>query len=66
MDEQKETAQLKTLSKMFDIPLWTLRAWASKRTFPGIIKRKRSLYVIVEEFRKWFFNGEIKKHGGRK
>jgi len=65
MNQKQETVQLKTLSKMFDIPLWTLRAWASKRTFPGIIKRNRSLYVVVERFREWFYKDEV-KYGGLK
>lgn len=49
-DGKKETASLNTLSKMFDIPLWSLRKWASQRKFPGIIKRGKSVYVDVEKF----------------
>jgi len=50
----KETAKLKTISEMFDIPLVTLRIWASKRLFPGIIKKDRSIYVNVKVFRDWW------------
>lgn len=53
---QRRTAQLETLSDVYDIPLNTLRKWASQRRFPGIVKRRgaRRIYVDVEKFDRWF------------
>ena len=48
-----ETARLETISQIFDIPLSTLRKWASQRKFPGIIKLGRSVRVDVPVFRTW-------------
>lgn len=56
----QETAKLITISNMFDIPLWTLRKLASARKFPGIIKKGRSLYVDIQQFREWWYKDEIK------
>ena len=52
----KRTAQLETLSEAYDIPLNTLRKWASKRRFPGIVKQRggRRIYVDIEKFDCWF------------
>jgi len=53
---EKRTAQLDTLAEVYDIPLNTLRKWASKRRFPGIVKLRgaRRIYVDVEKFDHWF------------
>ena len=55
MKHPKKTVRLETLSEIYDIPLLTLRKWASKRKFPGIIKRRgeRRIYVSLEKFDKW-------------
>ena len=49
---KREKITLRTLSIMFDIPLWTLRSWASKRLFP-IYKINTRIYVDINEFRIW-------------
>ncbi len=49
---KREKITLKSLSIMFDIPLWTLRSWASKRLFP-MYKISNRIYVDIEEFRIW-------------
>ena len=53
---EKRTAQLETLAEAYDVPLNTLRKWASRREFPGILKRRgaRRIYVDVEKFDCWF------------
>ncbi len=63
---QKETVSLNTLSQIFDIPLWTLRKYASERRFPGIIKRGRNVYVDIKKFRAWLYKGEVKIENGGK
>jgi hypothetical protein len=63
---QKETASLNTLSRIFDIPLWTLRKYASERRFPGIIKRGRNVYVDLKKFRAWLYEGEVQIEKGGK
>jgi len=56
---KQETVRLETLSEIFDIPLWTLRKWASQRKFPGIQKgRTRRVYVNLDIFRAWWNSGE--------
>ncbi len=52
----QKTARLETLSQMYDIPLWSLRKMASRREFPGIIRRKgtRRIYVDIDKFDDWF------------
>jgi len=60
MKEQKKTMKLETLSQTYDIPLWTIRKWASERRFPGIIKKGRSVYVDKGKFHDWFYKDEIK------
>lgn len=52
--KKRVTARLNTISEMFDIPLNTLRIWASQNKFPGIIRRGRSVYVKVDKFRDWW------------
>ena len=54
--KQQQTARLETISKMYDIPLWSLRKMASRREFPGIIQRKgtRRIYVDIDKFDAWF------------
>ena len=61
--KQQETVRLETLSQIFDIPLLTLRKWASNREFPGIIriKGRRRIYVNLEKFREWWLNAEEEK-----
>ena len=56
---KQELAKLKTLSEQFDIPLWTLRKWASERRFPGIIKLGRSVKVDISLFRQWIFEHRV-------
>ena len=55
MEHSRKTVRLETLSEIYDIPLLTLRKWASERKFPGIIKRsgERRIYVNLEKFDKW-------------
>lgn len=55
MKNVRRTVRLETLSEIYDIPLQTLRRWASKRKFPGIIKRRgeRRLYVNLSKFDEW-------------
>ena len=59
MHDVVETISLRGLSERFSIPLWTLRKWAAKRQFPGIIKKGRKIYVDIDKFRKWFYEGEL-------
>jgi len=59
MKSNKVTMRLHSLSKKYDIPLWTLRKWASERRFPGINKIGSSIYVNVTIFEKWFLGHEI-------
>lgn len=49
---RKQMVTLKTLSEIFDMPLWTLRSWASKRLFP-LYKVNTRIYVDIVEFRTW-------------
>lgn len=60
MEHTRETVRLETLSAIYDVPLKTLRKWASQRRFPGIIKHKgsRRLYVDLSRFHVWFTNSE--------
>jgi hypothetical protein len=60
----KTTMKLDRLANQYDIPLWTLRKWASERSFPGIIKKGRSIYVDVSKFEQWFLSFEIQKFSG--
>lgn len=53
------TMRLDSLAKKYDVPLWTLRKWASNRAFPGIIKQGRSIYVNVSKFERWFLSQEL-------
>ena len=48
-----EVVTLRTLSQLFDIPIWTLRKWSSQRRLPGLIKLGHSVRVDVETFRDW-------------
>lgn len=50
------TARLERVSELYDVPLWTLRKWASQRRFPGIIRKKggRRIYVDLKKFDDWF------------
>lgn len=57
----KEIASLKTVSERFDIPLWTLRKWASERRFPGILKIGHSVRVDVATFRAWINSHRVDK-----
>jgi hypothetical protein len=58
--EHKRTVRLETISDIYDVPLNTLRKWASRREFPGIIKRRgaRRLYIDIAKFDRWFRGGE--------
>lgn len=56
---ERETVRLETLSEVFDIPLWTLRKWASKWAFPGIRSTPgRRIYVDLAKFRERWMSGE--------
>ena len=57
----KETVKLRTLSQMFDIPLSSLRIYASRGDIPGVIKRGRSVYVVLEVFRTWWMDKEKRR-----
>jgi len=57
---ERECVRLKTLSKMFDIPLWTLRAYAAQRRFE-IIKINTRIYVNVQKFRDWLSKYSIEQ-----
>ena len=59
MNRSKVTMRLHSLAKKYDIPLWTLRKWASQRRFPGINKVGSSIYVNVSTFEDWFLGHEI-------
>jgi len=61
INDNLETARLKTLATKFDIPINTLRVWASKGTFPGILKKGRAIYVDMEKFREWWFNKKSRR-----
>ena len=56
MKESKVTVRLESLAEIYDVPIFTLRKWASERRFPGIIKRRgeRRLYVDLSKFDLWF------------
>ena len=56
---EKEIETLKGISERFDIPIWTLRKWASERKFPGIIKLGRSVKVDISLFRQWIFEHRV-------
>jgi len=56
---QKEIANLKTVSEIFDIPLSTLRKWASERKFPGVVKLGRAVRVDIPTFRQWIQDHRI-------
>ena len=56
---ERLTTNLEGISKMYGIPLWTLRKWASQRKFSGIIRKGRRIYVDIEKFREWFYRDEI-------
>ena len=58
-----EAARLETISKIFDIPLSTLRKWASERKFPGVIKLGRAVRVDVPTFREWIQSHRVDKKG---
>lgn len=59
---KQKTVRLETLSKLYDIPLGTIRHWASDRKFPGITKRNggRRIYVDPEMFDQWFRGEDFK------
>jgi len=59
MTKEIECLSLRGLSERFSIPLWTLRKWAAERKFPGIIMRGRKIYVDIDKFREWFYEGEL-------
>lgn len=61
-ENNKLTTDLKGISKMFGVPIWTLRKWASERKFPGIIKCSRRVYVDISKFRDWFYEGEVERY----
>jgi len=58
------TVRLETLSKMYDVPIATIRRWARDRLFPGISVRKggRRIYVDPEKFDRWFRGVEQEKN----
>lgn len=60
----KEITTLKGISERFDIPIWTLRKWASERKFPGIIKLGRSVKVDIPIFRQWVNSHRVDKPEG--
>lgn len=59
---ERQMVTLKTLSEIFDMPLWTLRNWASRRIFP-LYKVNTRIYVDLSEFRTWLehFHQDIKE-----
>jgi len=60
-NEKRETVKLKTLSRIFDIPLNSLRIYASRGDIPGVIKKGRSVYVVLDDFREWWLNKESRR-----
>lgn len=62
----KEFATLKGISERFDIPIHTIRKWASERKFPGIIKLGRSIKVDIPVFRAWINEHRVDNVRGRK
>jgi len=52
---------------LYDIPIGTIRHWASDRKFPGITKRKggRRIYVDPEQFDKWFRENDCNSQEGQ-
>lgn len=48
-----QSVTLKTISKMFGIPLWTLRKWAAQRRF-SLYKVNTRIYVNPSEFLDWW------------
>jgi len=60
---KQELAKLETISEKFDIPLSTLRKWASERKFDGIVKLGRAVRVDVSIFREWIQSHRV--DGGR-
>jgi len=58
---KKETVKLRTLSQIFDIPLNSLRIYASRGDIPGVIKKGRSVYVVLDDFREWWLNKESRR-----
>ena len=51
--------RLEDISEIFDIPLSTLRRWASERRFP-LYKISNLIRVSLEEFEEWWHKQRVR------
>jgi len=58
-NKQLKYCRLKAISAQYDIPLSTLRRWASERRFP-LYKISNMVRVSPVEFQEWWEKGHIK------
>ncbi len=56
---------LKEISKIYSIPLSTLRRWASERRFP-IYKISNRILISIEEFEEWLNEQKINRYNSRR
>ena len=63
VEHKAKLLNLKEISKIYSIPLSTLRRWASERKFP-LYKISNRILVSIEEFEEWLlkFRVGIHKH----
>jgi len=58
MDSLPRQLTIKETSKIFNIPVWTLRAYISKRIIPHRRIRRR-IYIPTEKFQEWLSQHDI-------
>ena len=58
---QPKLLTLKEISKIYSIPLSTLRRWAAERKFP-LYKISNRIRVSVEEFEEWLSKFRVDVH----
>ena len=56
---EHQYVRLEEISKCYDIPLSTLRRWASERRFP-LYKVSNKIRISLQEFEQWFKNFHVK------
>ena len=58
MQELPKQLTIKQTSEIFNIPVWTLRAYISKRIIPHRRVRRR-VYIPTEKFQEWLSKGDV-------